>query len=619
MKFNAIIKKVIIWIILGIIFSLLSHYVIELLYYNYNIDHVKNLIFEVRPELFLLGSLVLFTIYSFFTFLSGSPTVGGILLLLLSWAFGLATQYKNEFRAEPLYANELSMIKEIPFLFEMIGTRKSVMILSVVIVTIVLLILIYHYIIKPRKTQLKSKSYFIFRGVGVLISFLCIVYISRFNYPSNKVKDVYDNHASWVTYNQGKNYSDNGFIAGFLSNLNAPSMHKPSNYSKKSIEEIVEKYSDVSNGINENRDNKMTDTNLIFVMNESFSDPFNIEGIESDKDPLPYYREIVEESLNGKLLAPSLGGGTATNEFQVLTGFSLEPFEAHVTSPYVQLTSQIGDFPSVIGKMKNIGYKTTAIHPYTPTFYRRNDVYLNFGFDEFRHQENVKHTETISPKHRYISDFAAYQEVFDVIETSKERDFIHLVTIQNHMPYANKYERVNYDVSGTGNDEEANAYFTDLENSDLSLKLLINKIDSYEEPILLVFWGDHLPGFYDEGIFKQNGPLTMYETPFFVYSNEMDLEGEVGLISPIYLKNYTSKVMNTKITPYEALLLELENHIPIIREGLYYDKNHQEFVYLRDDLSKEAQEVLEDYTMLMYDITTGNQYASQFGLFKYNE
>src|SRR5690625_89121 len=166
----------------------------------------------------------------------------------------------------------------------------------------------------------------------------------------------------------------------------------------------------------------------------------------------------------------------------------MEPFATQISSPFIQLTNQMRDFPSISNKFNNYNYKTTAIHPYTPTFYRRTDVYENLKFDEFLHQDNVVYREQISEKHRYISDFAAYQEVFDVLEKSKEKDFVHLVTIQNHMPYANKYDNVDFEVSGSGNKEEANAYFKDLENSDISLRLLINKIDDYPEPVLLVFW-----------------------------------------------------------------------------------------------------------------------------------
>src|SRR5699024_2454950 len=132
----------------------------------------------------------------------------------------------------------------------------------------------------------------------------------------------------------------------------------------------------------------------------------------------------------------------------------------------------------------HLNYKTTAIHPYIPTFYRRNDVYRNLGFDEFLHQDNMKYTDKVSETHRYISDQSAYQEMFDVMENSESSNFIHLVTMQNHTSYQEKYDEVDFDVEGSGNSEEANAYFQDIENSDKALKSLIQQIDEFDEPIL---------------------------------------------------------------------------------------------------------------------------------------
>lgn len=604
-----------IWLIVGIIGSLLSHYLIEILYYNYNYEHVHNLIINVRPELFLLGSAILFVFYTLFSSIFGSSVIGGIILVLLSWTAGIATKYKSVYRAEPLYPNELYMVKELPFLLEMIGTKRTIAIILVILLTLIVIVLLYKYLVKPKKDKVINKKHYIIRSIGIVVSFSLLLYINRFNYPNNKIKEVYGNHAAWVTYNQNKNYSDNGFVAGFLSNLSAPPMETPEDYSENSMVILYEKYESIAQEINKNRENETWDTNIIFVMNESFSDPFNLNGIESNKDPIPNYREIANESVSGKILAPSIGGGTATNEFQVLTGFSMEPFATQITSPFIQLTNQMSGFPSISNKFNNYNYKTTAIHPYTPTFYRRTDVYENLKFDEFLHQDNVVYREQISEKHRYISDFAAYQEVFDVLEKSKEKDFVHLVTIQNHMPYANKYDNVDFEVSGSGNKEEANAYFKDLENSDISLRLLINKIDDYPEPILLVFWGDHLPGFYEGEVLNNNSNQIMRETPFIVYSNEHNFEEETGLISPIYLSNYINKKLNFKVNPYEALLLELEEKLPVIDDGLYSDINRQTFYNSRGELNGDTLDILEDYSLLMYDISTGKQYAHDLGFF----
>src|SRR5699024_11415622 len=100
--------------------------------------------------------------------------------------------------------------------------------------------------------------------------------------------------------------------------------------------------------------------------------------------------------------------------------------------------------------------------------------------------------------------------------TSKNPDFIHLVTMQNHTSYKEKYEEVDFEVEGSGNSEEANAYFQDLENSDKALKTFIKQIDDFNEPILLIFWGDHLTGFYAGVVLEANEEKKLYDTTFFI-------------------------------------------------------------------------------------------------------
>src|SRR5699024_4568534 len=171
----------------------------------------------------------------------------------------------------------------------------------------------------------------IFRIFGLLITLSIFYYISLFNYPNNKVKKIYSEYASWNTWSQPRNYKENGFIAGFLSNLNATPIDLPSNYSKETIEKISQKYKLESIEKNKDKSNIKSDNNIIYIMNESFSDTFNLEGNTSNKDPIPNSREIVKQTQSGTLLVPGFGGGTATNEFQVLTGVSLEPLSSYIS------------------------------------------------------------------------------------------------------------------------------------------------------------------------------------------------------------------------------------------------------------------------------------------------
>lgn len=385
-------------------------------------------------------------------------------------------------------------------------------------------------------------------------------------------------------------------------------------YSRELIEELVERYSLISEEINSNRSNVSTDANLIFVMNESFSDPLRLEGFQTDRDPFSFFREFSDSTLSGNSLSQSSGGGTANSEFEALTALSMEPFAVNISTPFVQLTDQMDNVPSVAKFMQEMGHVSTAIHAHNYRFYRRREVYNSLGFDEIIFSDTMQYTETLdgSP---YISDASAYREVLTVMEETPERDFIHLVTMQNHLPHASRYDTVYFDSSGSGNNAEANGYLQDMYHSDQFLENFIEELDNLDEPTILVFWGDHLPGFYGNQIRENNSDLVLHETPLLIYSNYTDLEGNIGTISPIFFMNHVLDILDMEVTPHQALVYQLEERLPAFRDGLYLEENQQTTQTLREDLDEQTLTLLTDYHILQYDMITGRNYASELGFY----
>ncbi len=280
----------------------------------------------------------------------------------------------------------------------------------------------------------------------------------------------------------------------------------------------------------------------------------------------------------------------------------------------MQLDEKIGTYPTIVHRLNDLNYRTTAIHPYDKNFFKRDEVYEKMGFDLFLHDDSMANKEKLSRNHFFISDESTYKEAFKVLNESEETDFIYVVTMQNHTPYADKYEEVEYYVSGSGNADEAAGYFQDLENSDKALRELIDQIDQHREPILLIFWGDHLPGFYRGEIRETNDDFTFRETPFLVYSNKKKLKGEVSTTSSIYFSNWIYEWLDINLTAYDTLLLKLEEVLPMIDDGMYLENG--ELLASRKELSPEALEVLIEYSLIMYDITTGQQYSHDYEFFE---
>ncbi|MBQ2433323.1 MAG: hypothetical protein II266_02750, partial [Clostridia bacterium] len=68
--------------------------------------------------------------------------------------------------------------------------------------------------------------------------------------------------------------------------------------------------------------------NIIFIQLESFFDPYIIEHLTYSEDPIPNFRRLKQEYTSGELYVPTVAGGTANTEFEVLTGCCLDFFGA---------------------------------------------------------------------------------------------------------------------------------------------------------------------------------------------------------------------------------------------------------------------------------------------------
>ncbi|HJB24671.1 MAG TPA: LTA synthase family protein [Candidatus Jeotgalibaca pullicola] len=401
-----------------------------------------------------------------------------------------------------------------------------------------------------------------------------------------------------------------------MYNLQAPAVDKPDNYSKEKIEELYTKYSQVADDINLERTGSLDDYNIIYIMSETFSDPLKIEGVSISDDPIPMYRKLTEHYLSGESLSQGYGGGTANIEFEALTGISLEALSSNITTPFIQLSSLMNDIPTIMKLVNQQSHKLTAIHPYNTTMYKRLENYQAMGFEDYRFQDDMAYDERID-SNTYISDESAYKELMDILLKSEEKDFIHLVTMQNHKPFVHKYDNVSVQVSGAPYNLEVAHYATGLQYSDEALKDLLDQLDELDEKTIAIFWGDHLPSFYgSEGteLYDQNGRVTMSQTPLLIYTNFDEDTRDIGTISPIYFTNYVLEISQAPVTPFMALLDKLEMVLPAFKKGTYIERE-TEIKISRDQLKPSTQLLLEDYDLILYDITTGKNYSQNLGFY----
>lgn len=593
--------------VLAILFLILfSNLYLQWCQNNLSYELALNFAFSWHTEKFLLACLVLLLVYGVFASLAGSLLVGGIIYSVTFGILGYATYLKMLYRQEPIYPEDLKMITQFGLLREMIGNGPFIF--AVVLILLALLGVVWS-IYRSRKLTKKNQ---LLRGGILLFCVVGLVYVSHFNDENNLLRKAYNRTALWIPYSQKMNYYNTGFVGGFLYNLRVVAMDEPEGYSKAAIEEITETYNALAAEKNSARTEEEA-ANIVFVMSESFSNPADLNGITVTGEPLQNYYEIAEETVSGKMLSQNYGGGTANIEFEALTGFSMALLNPQMTTPYTMLVPKLATVPSVVSFLSDQGYQTTAIHPYDTSMYKRKTVYETFGFDTFLDKDTMTHTETIE-NNPYISDASAYQEILDLLSTEENPQFVHLVTMQTHMPYEGKYDELDYQATGDGNMTSLENYLQDIAYSSQALQEFITELEQIPRRTLVVFWGDHLPGIYSEAIQNQNETATLHQTEFLMADSNGEFpQKEVAVTSPFYFAANLLEYSQQQTNGLYELLLTLQESLPAFERGLYYEDGDWS---KEVSLTGEAKEQYLAYQMIQYDILQGEQYSLDTGFFE---
>ena len=397
----------------------------------------------------------------------------------------------------------------------------------------------------------------------------------------------------WVTQR-------NGFLLNFTVALRYSSVEKPADYSHDKVLELMEQYPALEG------DPDRQPTNLIVIMNESFADFTVFDDFEASEDPTPFLHSLEENTVKGWMYAPVTGGGTATVEFEYLTGFS-SLFQPPHTVAY-QLYVEEG-MPSLAAVAGSQGYETTAFHPYKSSGWNRVLAYDYLDFDRQMYEEDVADPYYIR---HYVSDRSDYEMIFRTTREQTGNTFFFNVTMQNHSGYAqgwNNLERtIDLPDRLARTDSSARQYFALARESDDALRELIGYYSQQDEPTMVVFFGDHQPpltnSFYEELYGKKLSERTteevlrQYAVPFFIWTNYDIQEEQDVVISPNYLGVLTARLAGLPMTGFMNFLSQLYEELPAVTPVGFITGDGQ---YLaRSELNEEQRRLLDIYETLNY-------------------
>ena len=463
------------------------------------------------PLVFIINTLVIFLTLSISSLFRRRVFVFSIFAVI--WiALGLVNGVILLKRMTPFTINDLAMLEDgVSILTNYLTTVQIVLLAAGVVLAVAFFVILF---IKgpKKKTKVRIKRN--------LTAFVIIAAVTAGSWVGGVRVGIVDSFFG----NLAQGYADNGVVYSFITTWLNTGISKPKNYSEESILSIFR------NGEIENMDalaekEKNEDhPNIVFVQLESFVDPDLIGCIETSEPAAPYFKSLVEKYSSGYFIVPAVGAGTANTEFEAITGMSAK-FFGPGEYPYksVLRDTTMESIPFDLGR---IGYSTHAIHNHRAVFYNRNEVFANLGFDDFDALEYMNDVEK-TPKN-WAKDNVLIGEIMEALTSTDTKDYVYTISVEGHGKYPTEQLIKNPEIEVTEAPGEEQKwqyeYYVNMVHSmDNFVKNLTAELEKFDEDVVLVMYGDHLPALDMKAEDMKSGSL--YATQYVIWSN-FDMEKE---------------------------------------------------------------------------------------------
>lgn len=539
----------------------------------------------------LLNLIWYYLIFWLFRMILGRKVLAGGVSAVVCFLFGLANHYVLSFRGRIIFPCDLLTLDTAAVVAKSYDYTpdRQIWIALAVLVGYLLLLLLAHIVYHPKGRQRLGRK-LLWGSIAGMVIYLFAFFFT----PLLPTIGIYTQQ--WRT-------QQNGFLLNFTTAIRYSFVSEPDGYDADKVAQTARSY----------RSQSVTDAgelpeNLIFIMNESFSDlTAAFPNLELSEDPLAFYHSLTENTVKGTMISPVTGGGTANVEFEYLTGDSL----AFLPSSTVAYQLYLYDgCPSLVSQAKDLGYHTIAFHPYLSSGWNRTSVYPWLGFDEVHFQEDVQDPQYIR---NYVSDLSDYEQLFRWTEENDGPTMIFNVTMQNHSGYSQGWNNLSGDVTVTGGAKPSSIttqYFSLMKESDQAIQALVEHYSQAEEKTLIVFFGDHQPPLgntffetlYGKKLDERDPEEVQqaYETPFFIWANYDIPEQDDLRISSNYLGVLAAEVAGLPLTGYQQLLSRLMDVLPVAGTAGYVTADGQ-VTQEAEELPGYVQSLYREYELAAYN------------------
>ena len=540
-----------------------------------------------HPHILALNLLPPILLVLLFWFLFGRAgaafgTAAGIVL-----GFSVANFYKIQLRDDPLLAIDLTTVGEagdILSRYQLTFHWK----IGVTIFAVVFGLLFAHFLMRGRPPGRRV------RAIGAAAVLVCGAACA----PLYANDTLYDKQVAGTElidiWSDMQVYVSKGFVYPFLHSIPDAFPHPPEGYDEGQAQALLGAYEDGTIEADEQ-------VNIISIMLEAYMDlsVFENDRFQLSQDLYAPLHELQAECVSGPLVTNIFAGGTKDTEQGFLTGYTDPGTYRSPVNTYVWY-------------LRSQGYTTEGFHPGGGWFYNRKNVNEYFGFERYLFVEDF---EVEDRSDEFF--FAELKEMWESRDKSAPY-FNYSLSFQNHGGYdTTSTGEVSYVVQGELSDETYNMlnnYLTGVADTTQRLADLADYFRDCEEPVVLVFFGDHMPwmgngnsGYTDMGLNldlgDQEGFMNYYSTRYYIWANDAakavtgnDFVGEGEAISPCFLMSKVFDLCGWEGPAYMQAMRPISQRLPVIQSL----GNYMEGGVITQTLSPEGAELAADFSSLEY-------------------
>ena len=433
-------------------------------------------------------------------------------------------------------------------------------------------------------------------------------------------------------------YEDYGAVAGIFRDWAVDRAFYIEEYSEQYMREVLER---IDARLAEQEAEALPfaeQPNVILLLEEAQFDISAMPQLDFTGDPNESYHALAAKSRTGTFYSRYLGFGTGYIEMGVLSGLQSRYFAAGSNICFLPAEDYTA-FAALPACFRAQGYTTVSFHSHNNSLYRRPENFAALGFTEALFQDDMEdywlHGAYIADEYLLETMLARLTEE----NAAGNKAFLYGITMENHQPYtAEKFsEGSGVTVSSPVLSGEALTVMQSLTDgtayADRALGGLIDRLREYDEPVLLVAYGDHRPNLSvgeTENVYHLLGITesadmsemsldelrTLYTTDYLIWSNDAAVQkvlaGSEGTESYATLGASLLRMAGIPMSRYWRLL-DLCRSAALVDSDRYFADSEGKVYETQSDaaLTEEQTELLTLLRAVIYDACCGERYITE--------